>query len=129
MKIYCCNCCEEKHCNLVDGNIIYPHRQDLSNLSFYQCPCCKNYVGCHKGTVIPLGVIPTEEMKKARMIIHSLIDPLWKNGKIKRGKLYKIMAKRLGIKEYHTGWTENIEQCRDVYKVALKISKEIENKE
>lgn len=127
MEIYCCNCSEFKKCNIVRGSEIYPNRTDLANLFFYQCPCCKNSVGCHKkgnGRLKPLGVIPTKEMRKARIIIHNLIDPLWKKGKISRGKLYKLIAKELGIPEYHTGWTGSIEQCRDVYKVVSKIVKE-----
>lgn len=126
MKIYCCNCCKVKDCNIATGVEIYKHRPDLASLIFYQCPTCKNYVGGHKDSKIPLGVIPTKEMKKARTIIHSLIDPLWKNRKIKRGRLYGLIAKELGIKEYHTGWTRSIEQCRDVYKVVVKIMKALQ---
>ena len=126
MKIYCCNCCKEKDCNMVTGIDIYKHRPDLANLIFYQCPTCKNYVGCHKDSKIPLGVIPTKEMKKARTIIHSLIDPLWQNGKVKRGRLYGLIARELGIKEYHTGWTRSIEQCRDVYKAVAKVVKALQ---
>lgn len=126
MKIYCCNCCEEKECNLVKGNEIYPHRGDLSYLNLYQCPVCKKYVGCHPNSKKPLGVIPTEDMKRARMMIHELIDPLWKTKKIKRDELYCLIAKELGIKEYHTGWTRSIEQCQDVYRASLKLMKALQ---
>lgn len=125
MKIYCCNCKKEKDCELVKGTSIYPHRPDLANLNFYRCSC-GGYIGCHPNSDRPLGNIPTQEMKKARMIIHAMIDPWWKKGFIPRGKLYRLIAKELKIKEYHTGWTKSIEQCRDVYRAASKIIKRLE---
>lgn len=125
MKIYCCKCEKERECECVGGNVIYPHRPDLANKWFYRCPECKQYIGCHPGTKNPLGVIPTQEMKKARMIIHDLIDPLWKKGIISRGKLYRLMSKELHIKHYHTGWTRSLQQCRDVYRAATKIIRKL----
>lgn len=125
MKIYCCTCRKELDCELVKGDVIYPQRQDLSHLNFYRCPNCKQYIGCHPNSIKPLGVIPTQEMKKARIIIHSMIDPLWKSGKISRKKLYRLIAKELGIKTYHTGWTRNIKQCRDVYRAVSKVIKDL----
>ncbi len=125
MKIYCCTCKKDIECDLVSGSVIYPHRQDLFHLTFYRCPFCKQYIGCHPNSIRPLGCIPTQEMKKARIIIHSLIDPIWKSGKITRGKLYRLIANELGIKTYHTGWTRSIKQCRDVYRAASKVIKNI----
>ena len=37
MKIYCCNCEKEVECILVDGKVVYPHRQDLYSKNFYKC--------------------------------------------------------------------------------------------
>lgn len=127
MIIYCCTCKKDIDCKFVKGNVVYPHRPDLAEKNFYICPKCKQYIGCHPNTNRPLGVIPTQEMKKARMIIHGLIDPLWKKGIISRGKLYRLIAKELGIKQYHTGWTRSIGQCRQVYRAASKIIKELKN--
>ena len=59
MKIYCCNCGKEKECELCAGNVIYPHRYDLSCKWFYRCPECRQYIGCHPNSQRPLGVIPT----------------------------------------------------------------------
>jgi hypothetical protein len=129
MRIYCCTCGKEKECELVDGTVIYPHRPDLAQLNFYRCPSCKQYIGCHPNSIKPLGVIPTQEMKRARMIIHSMIDPLWKSGKISRGKLYRLIAKELGLREYHTGWTKNIKQCRDTYRAVSKVINQIGTKQ
>lgn len=55
-----------------------PHRPDLKHLNFYRCKECGGYVGCHKGSIRPLGVIPSPEIKNARKHIHALLDPLWR---------------------------------------------------
>lgn len=127
MKLYCCKCKKMMDCELVKGNVIYPRRLDLANHNFYRCSCgC--FVGCHPNTDKPLGAIPTEEMKKARMIIHGMIDPWWQKGVITRGAMYRAIAKELHIKEYHTGWTRSIEQCRQVYRAASAVIKRLENR-
>lgn len=125
MKIYCCNCRKEVEAILIKGDKIYPHRPDLYKKNFYQCPTCKKYVGCHDKTTRPLGVIPTEGLKAARIKLHALMDPLWKSGKIKRATLYKLISKQLGY-TYHNGQTKTIEECLKVYEIVQKISEELE---
>lgn len=128
--IYCCNCCRESEVELVDGSVIYPNRPDLYHLKFYRCLECGGYVGCHKGSIRPLGVIPSAEIRNARNHIHALLDPLWrakKWGKC-RGWWYHSIAKKLGIEEYHTGWTRSIEECRDVWRAIKELIRELENK-
>lgn len=66
MKIYCCNYEKELDCELVKGSVVYPLRQDLSHLNFYRCPKCKQYIDCHPNSTRPLGVIPTQQMKKSK---------------------------------------------------------------
>jgi hypothetical protein len=87
---------------LVKGDIIYPHRKDLYELNFYQCPTCNNYVGTHKGTDKPLGHIVTKEIKQLRIKIHNFLDPIWKNGRMKRKDLYKKISDKLGYM-FHVG--------------------------
>ena len=64
---------------LTNGAEIYPHRKDLSELPFWKCDTCGNFVGCHHKTgdpTKPLGVIPTSEIKRARQHIHRILDPI-----------------------------------------------------
>ncbi len=124
MKISCYVCGKITDANLVKGNIIYPHRPDLYNLNFYQCPDCKSYVGTHKDSNKPLGSIVTKEVKNARISIHNLIDPIWKTEKIKRKKLYKKISNSLGY-EYHTGNIETIKKARKIYRIILNIKMEL----
>lgn len=135
MKLWCCGCNKYVEAELCGGDRIYPHRPDLYNLWFYQCPHCKNYVGTHKkwgmGTngrkhnIRALGCIPTPELKKARHKIHEILDPLWQGNKPSgtRKRIYKRLSNALGY-EYHTGNTRTIEECRTVYRLVKKIAEE-----
>ena len=109
-NIFCVKCNKDVEANLVTGKVIYSHRPDLYNLKFYQCPICKNYVGTHKGTIRPLGYIPTPELKQARIKVHNKLDCLWKSNKYKRHEIYKALSKYFGY-EYHNGTTKSIEEC------------------
>lgn len=117
MKIYCCGCQKEVEAAFVTGQVVYPHRPDLYSRGFWQCPECKNFVGCHdknkKGNFKPLGCIATPEIKKARMSLHNYIDPLWKTGRIRRQKLYGQISSLLGY-EYHTAETKSVEEIEQV---------------
>lgn len=102
-----CDCSTE----IKTGQSVYPHRQDLYELNFWVCPNCGAYTGCHKkgarvsqnkGIVIsdgtlPLGVPANAVLRKLRMKAHSLFDPVWKNGRIRRKEAYARMAAHLGI--------------------------------
>lgn len=124
MNIFCCTCNKDVEAILVYGTDCYPHRKDLSSLKFYQCPVCKNFVGTHKGTDRPLGVIASAEIKKERMKIHDIIDPLWKMQKIPRKEIYRQISSRLGY-EYHTANLKTVEDCRKVYSIALDIKENL----
>lgn len=102
---------------MITGTVAYPHRQDLESLPFWQCPICKNFVGCHHkrkdNPFTPMGVIAGSELKKARMDLHAILDPLWRNGVIGRKKLYKAISDFLGY-EYHTGETRSLDDIKKV---------------
>ena len=126
--IYCAGCGKDTNANLTSGLEIYPHRPDLHKLPFWKCRQCGNYVGCHhkdkNNPTLPLGIIPTKELRDARQHIHQLIDPLHESGKISRGRLYSKLTKRLGWK-YHTANIRSVEEARRVYKTALEIKREL----
>ena len=125
MKIYCCQCKMDVCAYLTDGREIYPHRPDLSSLPFWKCDVCKNYVGCHhktKNRTKPLGNIPFKELKNARQHIHKVLDPIWKNGKMPRGKLYALIAKEIGCAEYHTAEIKTVEEARKIYVIVKRLA-------
>lgn len=124
MDIYCCGCKREVEARLTDGREIYPRRDDFSDLPFWMCDTCKNYVGCHhkiKDRTKPLGNIPTRELKIARQHIHKILDPLWKNKQMSRREIYAIISKELGYR-YHTAEIKTVEEARQIYQIIKEIA-------
>ncbi len=123
--LYCCGCQQDVSTRLTDGREVYSHRPDLGDLPFWKCDACGNFVGCHhktKDRTRPLGNIPTKELKNARQHIHRILDPIWQQGKMPRGKLYARLAKQLGVKEYHTAEIKTVEDARKVYAIVKGIA-------
>lgn len=86
----------------------------------YFCLVCSAYVGCHPGTVIPLGTLADQPTLNARKEAHKAFDPLWKDGPFTRKEAYKYLAEQLGIQreDCHISWF-NIDMCKKVVDVAL----------
>ena len=123
MDIFCCGCGKDVSARLTTGGEIYPHRMDLSDKKFWKCDVCRNYIGIHAKSGLPLGVIPTPELRKSRIILHRAIDPIWKSGNYTRSGIYKELSTRLGIKEFHTGEIKTLAE----FKLALLKIEEIKN--
>lgn len=122
-KIFCAECQEKVDARLTDGREIYPHRADLAILPFWIHDVCGNYVGCHHKTdrpTEPQGIISTAEIRQWRVIIHRELDPLWRNGKIKRRKIYALISRKTGH-TYHTGNIRSVEEAREVYKIVREL--------
>jgi len=127
MTIYCCGCLKDVQPRLTNGAEIHPHRRDLHHLPFWKCDACNNYVGCHHKTrtpTKPLGNIPTREIMRARGHIHALLDPIWKSGMARRGKVYTLIAQKIG-KGYHTGEIKTLDEAREIYRVIREIKSQL----
>lgn len=92
------------------NDIVYGRRYGKSYMCYY-CKDCDAYVGTHNNTDQPLGTMANKKLRKLRIIAHSLFDPLWQTGKMKRKQAYKFLEKNTGVK--HISWT-NEEQCKKV---------------
>jgi len=127
-NIFCCGCGKKVNAWLTNGADVYPHRPDLSDLPFWKCDACGNFVGCHhktKNRTHPLGAIPTQEIKRARQHIHRLLDPVWQSGKVSRKDCYGFIADALDRKSYHTANIRTIEEAREVYKIVRQLKRDI----
>lgn len=117
--IVICDYCQQE-AELVYGDVIYPHRQDLHLKRFWRCKPCQAYVGCHKFTEEPLGRLANTELRKMKMEAHSAFDPIWRGskGKTTRSEAYAWLADQLGIPfpECHIGMFD-VEMCRKVIEV------------
>jgi len=109
---------------LVDSEVIYGRSYGMA----YLCRPCKAWVGCHAGTVKPLGRLANAELRAAKMAAHSAFDPLWQ-AKVKqgwskkkaRGAGYNWLIEQLGIprEECHIGMMD-AETCRKVVDVCSR---------
>jgi hypothetical protein len=125
--IWCCGCDSDVSARLTDGGEIYPHRRDLTHLPFWRCDVCGNHVGCHHKTqnrTRPLGAIPSDEIRQARMKIHQVLDPLWKSGRLRRKKVYSRLTEELG-RPYHTGDLRTLDEADAIYRAVQAIEQEI----
>lgn len=123
-----CDYCNSE-AQLVGGDVIYPHRPDLHRLRFWQCVPCEAWVGCHKGTVRPLGRLANAELREAKTAAHNAFDPFWKfnefhGQKLKRSQAYKWLAERLGIEveQCHIGMFD-VETCKRVVEICINQPK------
>jgi hypothetical protein len=129
--IYCCGCEADVPARLTDGREIYSHRPDLYALPFWKCDACGNFVGCHHKTTErtkPLGVIPTPAIKEARKHIHAILDPIWKKKRMRRGDLYRAVAARLGIEEYHTAEIRTLDEARAAYRAVQAVESALQER-
>lgn len=85
----------------------------------YLCKPCDAYVGCHNNTTVPLGTMANREMREWRKKAHAVIDPLWRNGKHKRGEVYAKLSKAVGF-EFHVGESD-IEMCKYIINLVPQL--------
>lgn len=121
--IWCVACAEMVEPRLTTGQEVYSHRPDLSEKPYWRCDTCSNWVGCHRGTITPLGCIPTPELKAWRTKIHSVLDPLWQGHWTSRSAIYARLSSVLG-REYHTAELRSLGEASMVYQALQNIQHE-----
>ncbi len=117
-RIRTCDYCHRR-AERVTGNVIYPMRPELRSKNFWRCVPCKAHVGCHPGTVKPLGRLANAELRVWKMAAHAAFDPLWKSGQMRRRDAYAWLAVQLGRSEAntHIGMFD-VDLCKQVVQVA-----------
>lgn len=126
--IWCTGCNKHIEARLTDGREMYPHREDLASLPFWVCDICKAFVGTHhktKNRFMPLGFLATPEVKRWRMMIHGILDPLWKQNKIKRGQAYKYISDRMG-RDFHTAQIYSVAEGAKVYEIIKGLKQKLD---
>lgn len=104
-----------KMLKLKSGKDLYPHREDLHEKNFWECPPCFAHVGCHGTSTNPLGTVANPVDRLARSQAHAAFDPLWKGGRMSRRAAYQWLADSLGIPagHCHISWMDS-QQCQRV---------------
>ena len=80
-------------------------------------PECDTYVGCHKGTWVPMGTLADRNLRNQRVRAHRAFDWSWKSNKMTRHESYELMAELLEVdfKSAHIGKLD-LGQCQKVIK-------------
>lgn len=144
---WCQHCREE--CTDRPGSVVYPGRPELQDKVFWVCVFCGAYVGTHEdGKLIgqPLGTAANAELRKARIMTHARIDPLWERAsdlypdaraqpnqaermkalaiikRTARTRVYAFLAEAMGLDKDTCHITLfDIEQCRQVWRVTRGV--------
>lgn len=120
-----CPYCDTPATLVEHGDQLYPYRRDFGML--WACTCGA-YVGCHPGSILPLGRLADRELREAKKAAHAVFDPIWKkeieNGAKHRAARtfgYAWLAKELGISpdQCHIGWFD-VEQCQRVIDICTR---------
>lgn len=86
------------------GADVWPGRRDLYDVPVFKCECGA-WVGCHRGTDIPLGFPAGSALRDLRQRGHHAFDRIW-NAKMRlqgvakgraRSAAYKWLGEQLGI--------------------------------
>lgn len=117
---------------LVSGAELYPGKRFAEKLNLWRCVPCDAHVGCHQGTIQPLGTPARLELRRARSALHrEVLDPLWtaadelacysakrerNSSAIKRAarsRVYGWLSEKLGLplEKTHVGMFD-LETCR-----------------
>lgn len=104
---------------LRDATYVYPNHSKAHKWGkMWVCsrfPECDAYVGCHKGTTIPLGRLANEKLRTFKKEAHRQFDPIWRSGLLSRQEAYKWLAEMLNIpmEECHIGMFD-VKMCQKV---------------
>jgi hypothetical protein len=89
----------------------------------WACVPCGAWVGCHKGTVTPLGRLADKALRAAKIRVHNAFDPLWRSGMMSRSAAYGYLAMQLDLtpSACHIGYFD-IETCDRVVQICKGLA-------
>jgi len=120
-----CPYCDTPAALVEHGDDLYPYRRDFGHL--WACRCGA-YVGCHPGTILPLGRLADNDLRAAKKLAHAVFDPIWQVGiknnfkaRDARREGYAWLAERMGIdaSQCHIGWFD-LAQCQRVIEICTR---------
>lgn len=136
-----CPYCNKKS-RLVDSKVVYGTSYGM----MWMCSPCKAYVGCHRGTINPLGRLADAQLRTWKSRAHVAFDPVWETniqaeiakqgGRVPHGlkghmrtQAYKQLAHAMNIDRElcHIGMFD-VEQCKEVVRIALEWRAQQERK-
>ncbi len=100
-------------------------RLKLNGEWLYQCQNCNARVGCHRGTMRPLGNVANEVLRLKRVETHQVFDAFWKRRHMTRTAAYKWLSEQMALPENqtHIGGFE-MDQCQQVIDLCRRAEEE-----
>jgi len=120
--IHCCGCQRTVLARLTEGSEVLPERLDTRALPFWVCDGCKNFVGCYRDSStanVPLGSIPTAELRNARRYLLSLTEPVVRGG-LERKAVYALVSKELG-RRYYPANVRSMDEAAAAHAAILRV--------
>ena len=112
-----------RRARLISAYYIYKTIASLWYPKVWVCPDCEAYVGCRKGTSIPLGRLANAELREYKIKAHKSFDALWKvYYDITRDEAYEWLALMLDIpkEKCHIAMFD-VDTCKKVIEICDKM--------
>lgn len=118
------------YCNnpaqFVDNALVYGRRYGNSYMAYW-CKPCNAMVGVHENDPArPLGTMANKELREWRIKAHAAIDPIWKDGRLKRQKVYQWLCRHFQY-EVHIGQS-NVAQCQAIIAAVPVLERQLAEK-
>jgi hypothetical protein len=117
---YGCNYCDAVVEIDISQRIYGPKSQDYGLVHVCTNENCGAYVGCHKDTDTPKGLLANAVTRAYRMAAHAVIDPLWRKKMYERAEVYRILGEKMGVESFHVG-NFDADQCVEVIRIAKSM--------
>lgn len=62
-------------------------------------PKCDSYVGAHKRSKLPMGILANGDLRNKRIQAHKAFDWMWKSGLMTKWQAYKWMQGKLDLSD------------------------------
>lgn len=116
-----------KICRYCGGKIILTTARTIYGKGsdpIYLCTMCNAYVGCYKGSKIPMGKPANAVLRLKRQETHRIFDSFWQQQGWSRSAAYRWLAQNLHLpeKEAHIGMME-MDECEQVIQLCRKQQK------
>ncbi len=70
-----------------------------------------------------MGSLANSRLRRARNGVHEVLDPLWRNGHVRRTDMYRLLSKRMGVPkdDCHIGMFDT-GQCEQAKRILEGVS-------
>ena len=104
-----------KLAEFVDSREIYGKSYGM----IYLCRKCNAYVGVHKNTKTPLGILANAELREWKKRAHFYFDWIWKSKTLTRDDAYKWLSEKMNKNRAntHIGMFD-VDDCKKVIKLS-----------